>query len=307
MDFSRLPRFKRDSAVAPMQLTERDHDILRSLNRHRFLRSPQIVALVGGSSQQILRRLHLLYHHGFLERPRAQIDYFNRGGTRPIVYGLGNKGGALMRQERGIASPKLSWGEKNQAAGRIFLEHTLLVSDVMVSLELACRDSGSVRLFYDDQLVQETMSGHHQPFQWRVSLQGGRNLGVIPDRVFALEYPDKEGGTKRIYFFLEADRGTMPVKRRHFSQTSFFRKLLAYEATWSQAIHQKKFGFNRFRVLTVTTSAVRVRSLVEACSELKRGHGLFLFVDFRALQNTPSILTHPWHTTRPGVQALLLE
>jgi hypothetical protein len=36
------------------------------------------------------------------------------------------------------------------------------------------------------------------------------------------------------HFFLEADRGTMPVTRWTLSQTSFFRKLLAYEATWTQ-------------------------------------------------------------------------
>ena len=50
----------------------------------------------------------------------------------------------------------------------------------------------------------------------------------------------------------------MPVMRNNLSQTSFYRKLRAYEATWSQSIHQTQFGFNRFRVLTVTTSAERI-------------------------------------------------
>ncbi|MGD0410154.1 MAG: hypothetical protein ABSC18_00495, partial [Verrucomicrobiota bacterium] len=59
--------------------------------------------------------------------------------------------------------------------------------------------------------------------------------------------------------------------------------LLAYEATWATGLHRFQFGFHRFRVLTVTTSAARVESLVAACSELKRGHGLFLSCDQAAV------------------------
>jgi hypothetical protein len=85
---SRLPRFERATEVAPMQLEERDCQIIRLVHRHRFLRSEHIVSFMGGSQQQILRRLKLLYHHGYLERPRAQIQYYERGGSRSIAYGL---------------------------------------------------------------------------------------------------------------------------------------------------------------------------------------------------------------------------
>ena len=146
-----LPRFQR-AAVAPMQLTDRDRHIIRLIHRHRFLRSHQIAALLGGSEQQIVRRLQFLFHHGYLERPRAQIQYYERGGSRSMAYGLGSKGGALLRRELGIAVNSGAWSEKNNAVGRIFLEHALLVSDVMVSLELACRKRG-VRLLYEDELA----------------------------------------------------------------------------------------------------------------------------------------------------------
>jgi hypothetical protein len=43
----------------------------------------------------------------------------------------------------------------------------------------------------------------------------------------------------------------------------------------------------RFRVLTVTTNAMRVTSLLEACSQLKRGHGPFLFADRAVLGKDP--------------------
>lgn len=117
MPVPRLPRFKRAPVSHPLHLTERDIEIIRLVARHRFLRSSQIVALLGGSAQQLLRRLNLLYHHGFLERPRAQLDYYHEGGSRYIVYGLGNKGGTFLQQERGVGHSRISWGEKNRAVG----------------------------------------------------------------------------------------------------------------------------------------------------------------------------------------------
>lgn len=285
-----------------MQLTERDREIIRLVHRHRFLRSSQIVALVGSSSQPLLRRLQLLYHHGYLERPRTQIDYYHQGGSRHIIYGLGNKGGALLKQELAAPFPKLSWGEKNRSVGRIFFEHALLVSDLIVALALACRKAGAIRLLTESELG----SGERPLFQWKVNLSG-RKLGVIPDRVFALEFSDPSGKLERAFFFLEADRGTMPVKRKNLSQTSFYRKLLAYEATWSQSIHRTRFGFHRFRVLTVTKSVARVKSLINACSQLERGHGLFLFADRTVLEKPENILSALWQTGRPGETTTLLD
>jgi hypothetical protein len=300
MDKIRLPRFRRVAPVAPIQLTARDHEILRLIHRHRFLRSHQIIALIGGSVQHLSRRLQLLFHHGYLERPRAQIQYYERNGSQPIAYGLGNKGGALLLQEPGLTVNADSWSEKNHAIGRVYLEHTMLVSDVMVSLELACRKRG-VRLLYEDQLDLPKIK---QPFQWRVKIAGGMRLGVIPDRVFALEFQDQVGQMQRAHFFLEADRGTMPVVRTGLAQTSFFRKLLAYEATWTSKVHQRHLGIPRFRVLTVTTSTSRVTSLLEACSRLKRGHGLFLFADQSFFGK--DLLSAIWRSGKTGELASLL-
>jgi hypothetical protein len=305
MPYRRLPRFKR-TTVAPMDLTGRDREIIRLIHRHRFLRSSHIVSLLGDQSQPLLRRLRLLYHHGYLERPRCQLDYYHQGGSRPIIYGLGNKGGSLLRQELGTAFRPLSWGEKNRSIGRVFLEHALLVSDVMVAIELACQASGQIRLLNADELIPaKGEKADRKPFRWRVKLHGGPKLGVVPDRVFALEYADQDGGTERACFFLEADRGTMPVKRRSLVQSSFHRKLLAYEATWSQGNHRRRFGFHRFRVLTVTSGPARAKSLVESCAELRSGHGLFLFTDRSVLEHPYFLFTPVWRSGRDEPTSLL--
>jgi hypothetical protein len=260
------------------------------------------VALLGDSPQHLLRRLKLLFHHRYLERPRCQIDSYYRPGSRHIIYGLGNKSLAFLKQELNVDFREVSWGEKNRGVGRIFLEHALLVSDVMVSLELACRKHEGIRLLYEDQL---TLHSERQPFQWRVKTQGGIMLGVIPDRVFALEYTDENTQLERVHFFLEADRGTMPVIRNGLKQTSFYRKLIAYEATWTQKIHQRHLGIYRFRVLTVTTVAARVKSLLEACSKLKRGHGLFLFADRTVLEK--DLFSAVWRRGKSSETAGILD
>jgi hypothetical protein len=187
-----------------------------------------------------------------------------------------------------------SWNEKNHVIGRVYLEHALLVSDVMLAIELACRKRGDIKLIYEDELA---LPMERQPFGWRVKIQNGLKLGVIPDHVFALEFSDASANTQRVHFFLEADRGTMPVIRHTLAQTSFYRKLLAYEATWTQKIHQRHLGIHRFRVLAVTTSAARVKSFVEACSQLKRGHGLFLFADKTILSG--NIFSPVWQSGKP--------
>ena len=291
---SRLPRFKRVAPVAPIHLTKRDHEIIRLVHRHRFLRSHQIIALIGGSAQPLSRRLQRLFHHGYLERPRAQLQYYERGGSQTIAYGLGNKSCSLLQLN------PVSWGEKNRAIGRMYLAHALLVSDVMVSLELACRQRG-IRLVYEDELHLPVEA----PLLWRVKIRDGTKLGVIPDRVFALEYPDQNSQILRAYYFLEADRGTMPVVRQKLTQTSIYRKLLAYEATWASKVHQRHLGIPRFRVLTVTTSAARVKSLLDACSRLQRGHGLFLFSDQSVLQK--DLLAAVWQCGKAAVLSALLD
>ena len=287
-----------------MLLTERDREIIRLVLRSRFLRSWHLFILEGGSEQAILRRLALLYHHGYLDRPRAQLDYYHRGGSHRMVYGLGRKGIKLLARELDDELDQHSHDEQYGTIGRIYLAHALLVSEIMVAFELACRKRGDISFIPQEKL---TPADTHDVFRWRVTVQGGMGLGVIPDQVFAVEFTAQSGSWDRQVFFLEADRGTMPVVRRSLSQTSFYRKLLAYEATWAQSIHRRRFGFHRFRVLTVTTNARRIESMVNACAQLKRGHGLFLFADQSILANPAAILSVNWQTGTPGTMTRLLD
>ena len=309
MSHLRKPRFQRAPEIASIQLTERDRMIVRCVFQHRFLRSWQIAALVGGSKQAVLRRLQLLYHHGYLERPRAQIEYFQPGGSRAFAYGLADRGAELLRLTETPSLRALEWSAKNRAVKHLFLEHALLVSDVMVSLELACRQHDGVRFLNSDELPLPAATRSRlelEPFRWKVSLNGGTRLGVVPDCVFGLEFADQPPDRNHAYFFLEADRGTMPITRSGLHHSSFHRKFLAYEATWLQELHRKHFGFHRFRVLTVTTSTDRLKHLIEACRQLERGQGLFLFADATGFLAVPDPLVFTWQSAR-GEQTTRLD
>ncbi len=194
-------------------------------------------------------------------------------------------------------------GSMNPSVGTFFFEHTLLLSDVMVALELACRKADGLRLLAAEELPLP--NGVCPALRWRVKVNNRVSLGIIPDRTFALVSGKESSEQNPAIFFLEVDRGTMPIVRKNLSQSSFYRKLLAYEATWAQGLHRSQFGFHRFRVLTVTTSAARMNSLVEACSQLKSGHGLFLFCDLATLEQHGNMLTLPWKTGRGEIAWIL--
>ena len=262
------------------RITLRDLEILRLVGEHRFLSSAHLHLWLGGSRQNLLRRLQRLFHHGYLDRPKTQLDYFHAGGSKPMVYGLGRRGAGRLRRDLDIPFSRLEWAGRPQSVGRQFLDHALMVSDALTALELACRKCGAWRLVLLDGLVCEpTRVSSRRAWQWSVSVAPGQRVGVVPDRVFALEptTPDSQG--ERLVFFLEADRGTMPITRSSLRLSSVDRKLRAYEATWSRQIHESKLGISRFRVLTVTSSNDRTGHILEHIKSLPRGRGLFLCTD----------------------------
>lgn len=271
-------------------------EIIKQVYKHRFLRSDQIAALCGGSPRNILRRLQLLYHARFLDRPRAQIDYYRQNGNQTMVYALGNRGADVLSARFSIPRRKIDWQAKNHSAKRPFLQHTLLVAEVMLKLETGSKRA-NVRIIDSEEILAqcpEETKHRHNPFKWNVrcSYNGvPLSLGVHPDKVFGLHFQDQNNPA---YFFLEADRATMPVAREGFERTSLFRKMLAYQESWKQGLHERHFNIRRFCVLIVTTSQARIKTLLEANRQFSQGKGsrLFLFADTSFL-NSENTLTAP--------------
>lgn len=302
----RSKRFRRlERQSAPLALTPRDLEILRLVAEHRFLSSMHLHQWLGGSRQNLLRRLHRMFHHGYLDRPTAQLDYYHRGGSQPMVYGLGRRGAGRLRRDLNVPFARFDWAGRPRAVGRLFLEHTLLVADVVTQLEVACRRRGDIHLVLLDGLTPENGTvSPRRTWLWSVTVASRQRVGVAPDRVIALEPVDPANNGERQTFFLEADRGTMPIQRSNLRQSSVERKLLAYEATWSQRIHQTRFGLPRFRTLIVTRSHDRASNILKRVRAMPRGRGLFLCASTEKLVATEDVLSSQCWESATGPESL---
>jgi hypothetical protein len=267
----RRPRFRRASEPPAFRLTDDDVQIVRPLARHRFLRSTHIAALVGRSADAVNGRLNGLFHHGYIDRPRAQLDYYPTAGSAPIAYALADRGARLLIERHGIDFANIEWSRNNRRAGRPYIEHQLEIMDFCVALEFATRMRTDLRLIYPDEMVMsfpdQTFS-ERDPFALRVRVmhQGvAREVGLVPDLVFGLALPY---GSRRC-FMVEIDRGTMPVVRSDFSQTSFERKMRAYLGAHAAKQHEQHFGWESFRVLVVTTDGYRMQTMISALGTIR--------------------------------------
>jgi hypothetical protein len=268
-----------------IRLTDRDKAILSAVSRHRFLTSSHILSLVSGSRQNIVRRLQRLYHAGFLERPKAQLPLRYSRELSEFVYSPTRKTLSHLSAQVGETNSR----GKSTPASSLFLAHSLSISEALIRIETDCRLRGIAFTAEGDILGAQTATGTKH-LAWRVTIRAGddtENVGVIPDSTFAIERPDHSGNQRRLYFFLETDRGTMPLHRRSLRQSSIYRKVLAYSRTRRSCILKDKYGILGFQVIFVARSKARLEHIKTLCEETgaKRGSSLFLFVTIEELRN----------------------
>ncbi len=294
---TRRPRFRRAAAPPPFRLTDDDVEIVRQVARHRLIRSTHIAALVGRSLDRTNDRLMRLFHAGYVDRPRAQLDYYPSFGSAPMIYALADRGVRLLKKWDGVEFRSTEWSRKNREAGRPFIEHQIEIVNFEVSLQRAVRERSDLRLLLaEEMLAAMPQPAARHPYSLRAKLRDRgvvRDAGVVPDLAFALELAD---GSQR-NFMVEIDRGTMPISRSDPDQTSFERKMRVYLAAHSAKQHTRQFGWKNFRVLTVTIDHRRMQTMQEASQRLREprsaGASLFLFATFSDLQATTP-LAHTW-------------
>jgi len=297
MKTKRAPKFKRrPEEVGGLRLQERDIEIVRLVQDFRFLNSDQIKALANGSEQKILRRLQKLFHHGFLDRPLSQIAY-PLMGTQKMVYALGDKGADLLAEKFGIDRGKIKWNEKNKEVKDRHIQHTLMISNFRICLELALKNlPGTNLLFWEKESPKEL-----KDYVYIRDLQGREiRAPIVPDGFFGIEDPKGKA-----YFFLEADQSTMTNAR-------ILKKMIAYWNWWKRGRHTEKFGIKAFRVLTITRTEKRkenLRGITKKADDRQRGSLMFWFTSERnySLQKPESILEPIWQTPKDDSFHSLLE
>lgn len=264
----------------------------------------------------MLRRLRLLFHNGYLDRPREQAKPFLLGNN-PFIYGIGNKGADLLKERFNIPRGKVDWTSKNREVKGIFLEHTLLTADFMVAMELACKSRGDIKLIEPAEIIAHAplrQKKQVNPCSWKVKVKINNNsyeFQMIPDKVFGLKFLNEPEGNNKAFFLVEIDRATMPVVRTDLSQTSFYKKMIGYWASWQEGVFAQVFGFKNPRVLTITTTHGRIANMIQAGKAVdERKHGLRLFLFARredySLAEPQRLFEQVWLNGR-GERASLLD
>ncbi len=305
-------RFVRPESLPPYSLTQRGLALLAHVARHRLIASDDLALLDGGSAQNVKRELRLLWAHGYLMRPGAQIQSTILIGPQPMVYGLTNRGARTLHAEGYRIDPEIDWSENTRRSGVAFIEHSTARSRFMAGLEAGLRGRDDVKLVHAEEIINAAPAQTRrasQPLKWtaKIPMDDGRVVpsAVIADDLFALRFADNTES----YFLVEIDRGQMPVRRsanveeivegKKRMRTYFMHKLATYWHGWRQGRHVQQFGVEQIRVLTITTSAKRIETMLDALRDVTGGKGseMFLFIDEAMIRGRQPLETM-WITGR---------
>jgi len=275
-----------------IELTARDIEIFKILEKYRYLRSTYIHAFVGGASAtRFKERLGDLFHEGYLDRPTQQWEFAD-ARHMPTVH-EGGVGSAQALRATGVAREGANTFLAN-GVHRQFL-HSLMICEALASLDLGMRAAPHLRLIgWPEILGRAPEATRLSLTPFRVPVPSGGYL--VPDGLFGIEY--RSGGTKTYRFFaLEADRGTMPVVRSNPNQTSYLKKVAAYREVIDRQVHKSHWGIPKLLVLTLTTGEARMAEMIRQLGAQPGNNAAFLFKAIRGgtlRQPMLQLLNGPW-------------
>lgn len=241
----RLARHERRKEGVPFLMTARDLELLRALNRYRLLKTSQVRRLLFAATfdlQVARRRLKLLYQNGYVERVTPLL--LPGKGSAEEVYELARAGEEVLQS---LGDEVVSFA--SDEVKRLFVEHTLAVSEFRLKLELGLRGHPVVeleRFTPDCELKRQLRRGGVHPLR-------GEGLVLFPDAVIILRGKGELAAERGLYF-LEVDMGSESLKVLQ-------EKAAAYDL-YRRRRMQRGFGdFGTFRVLLETASRQRAENI----------------------------------------------
>jgi hypothetical protein len=223
-----------------------------------------------------------------------------KGDGRPLQSVLSRKGKVVLAERRGIPGHTF-----DPLAAKGSLEHERGATEVMLRLALGAGTERELEWWHQ---MAPGLPKHRDRkgdrFQVKTRFAGkDYTLWLRPDRIISIIDLNKPEEKARRAFFLEKDRGTMPLERADLLQSSILRKLFGYSRFYIDRKHKDCFGFRGFRVLFVTESKQRadnMRALYRKYAAQKKynpdiaAQALFWFCDMATIKAYDNIFDVPW-------------
>jgi len=250
---------KEPKAPGILRIGDRDRDILRLVYEHRFLDTELLWHLIreqgkeseigtstdgkarprkyGFGMKALYKRLRQLSQGKYLKPRQAMPRPIGRGfGGARTAYGLGSKSAQVLSESIGIPVSEVRDIVASDDVGERFIQHALEVARFRVVIELACRESeGNIRLLFWEQGIrlQDLITGE--------DLDGEeRRFSVFPDAFFGLDVV----GKGKAHYFLELDRGTMPIVRSG-NRSDIRKKVFGYMLYRKAKRHSTRYRYRR--------------------------------------------------------------
>ena len=260
----------------PVIINARDLAVLRHLSEHRLLDTKLIHKLMGGSYRALARRLRQLALNGYIDRPSAQINYYQGGaGSDHLVIALSTKGARTLTHLSDTPYAR-HLTRKNTRIRRPFIDHTLATARFMVDLECSCRTNGNTHLLGSQSVLArapyQTRSQNRATMGWHTRINDGRTLervAIIPDKMFSILNATTDDVA---HFCLETDRNSMPIVSNSLKRSSIKRKILAYREVFRTRSHERVFGWANMRVIIETTTSEHAENIKQCIRDVYGNH-----------------------------------
>ena len=244
-------------------LTQRDIEIITTIYKHRYLKTPQIKQLYFPSEQTANRRLKSLTNHGLLK-------YFIVPNIPERIYYITKKGAHLVAEQLNLTINELAWTQiTKQPKDYYFMRHFLGINQFRIDLTKACEPSeiqlvGFIPEYHWNKHATGRITKHIHDYVFDIE-NPREKISHTPDAVFALSRNDKTA-----LFFLEIDRGTEVIGSPGKGLLKMLRYYINYGKSGKFRSYQQEFNCSQlssFRLLIVTTTHARMANMCRSASQ----------------------------------------
>jgi len=230
----------------------------------------------------------------YLDRPYQQFDTYD-SRYKELVYTLNEPAIRALK--------RFNQWEEHAGANTGPWRHQFMVSCITASIELATFERSDVNFIPQHMILERAETDLR--FKTVIQLENskkGREVDLIPDALFGLEYVD---GTHKSYrfFLIEADRGTEPSRASRFNRKSHLRNFLQYREYIGQKLYKSHLDLTAgLLVLHVTKDQKTIDRMLTLGDELyERGNTYMLFQSAEAFAGNfappkpmQQFLERPW-------------